>query len=235
MTTNIANNQSFFVTGTDTDVGKTFVSTLLLSSLNEMGYSTLGFKPISAGCERTQEGLRNEDALLLKAASSVEADYDHVNPIAFEPPIAPHIAAQEQDVIINLLDLQLHFEKIKEYGAQRTLIEGAGGWRLPINDKQYLSDFAIQNQLPVVLVVGMRLGCLNHAMLSYQALVSDQLNCVGWIANQLSADMPYYEQNKATLQRALGAPLLAQVPFAESADKAVLEKTECFDEVFRCL
>jgi dethiobiotin synthetase len=225
--------KTLFVTGTDTDVGKTFVSKLLLGALSEMGKSTLGFKPISAGCRNTPKGLRNEDALILQAASSVSAEYQHINPIAFAPAIAPHIAAAEVGVTLSLLDLQTHYERIQQYKADYLLVEGAGGWRLPLNDKkQYLSDFVIHNKMPVLLVVGMRLGCLNHALLSYQAIERDQVNCVGWIANQLSKDMPYYEQNVATLKQLIPAPMLAQVPFAAQSNRAVLTKTAAFSEVF---
>ncbi len=225
--------KKLFVTGTDTDVGKTFVSQLLLETLNNNGQKTLGFKPISAGCEQTPEGLRNEDALILQAASSVQAQYEHVNPIAYLPPIAPHIAAQEAGEGITLGDLQTHFERISQYQPDLLLVEGAGGWRLPLNTKgQYLSDFAIQNQMPVVIVVGMRLGCLNHALLTLQAIEHDQLDCVGWIANQLSDDMPYYDENLASLQQLMPAPMLAEVKFASEDTQGKLISTAAFDTFF---
>lgn len=225
--------KKLFITGTDTDVGKTFVSKLLLDEFNRLGSSTLGFKPISAGCEQSADGLRNEDALILQAASSVSPLYQHVNPIAFLPPIAPHIAAIEANVEISLIDLQRHYEKAQEYQSDYLLVEGAGGWRLPLNDKgQYLSDFVIQNQMPVVLVVGMRLGCLNHALLTLQAIEHDQLECVGWIANQLSPNMPYYAQNLHTLQSLIATPMLAEVPYATDHQAAELKKTSAFSELF---
>lgn len=204
----------FFISGTDTDVGKTYVSDLLLRTLAQAGKSTLGFKPISAGCEQTPSGLRNEDALILQAAGSVRAEYDDINPIAFAPAIAPHIAAEQAGESIELSKLQTHYEKMQSYQADVLLIEGAGGWRLPLNRKgNYLSDFVLQNQLPVILVVGMRLGCLNHAMLTVQAIERDGLTCVGWIANQLSDDMPVYAENLATLRDIMPAPLIAEVPY----------------------
>lgn len=225
--------KKLFITGTDTDVGKTFVSKLLLEELNRTGASTLGFKPISAGCKKTPQGLRNEDALILQAASSVAPHYQHVNPIAFLPAIAPHIAAKEVNVDITLADLQRHFERAQQYAPDYLLVEGAGGWRLPLNDSgQYLSDFAILNKMPVVLVVGMRLGCLNHALITLQAIEHDQLTCVGWVANQLRADMPYYQDNLSTLQRLINAPMLAEVPFSEHSALAQLKKTAAFEGVF---
>jgi dethiobiotin synthetase len=227
----------FFITGTDTDVGKTYVSDLLLHAILKAGKSTLGFKPISAGCEQTPDGLRNEDALVLKAASSINAQYEHVNPIAFAPPIAPHIAAEQVGQSIDLGALQTHYETIQRYQADVLLIEGAGGWRLPLNRKgTYLSDFVLQNQLPVILVVGMRLGCLNHAILTLQSIQRDGLQCVGWIANQLSDDMPVYEDNLATLREIMPAPLIAHVPYMPSikkTDKAsAMHQLEGFAEVF---
>jgi dethiobiotin synthetase len=225
--------KNLFVSGTDTDVGKTFVSKLLLESVTQNKQSSLGFKPISAGCELTNDGLRNEDALILQAASSVDASYEHINPIAYEAAIAPHIAAEEQGQSISLPELQNHYERIKAYHADILLVEGAGGWRLPINNKgQYLSDFVIQNQMPVIVVVGMRLGCLNHALLTLQAIENDQLDCVGWVANQLSPNMPYYDENLASLQKLLPAPMLAEVKYANEASPAKLNTTAAFDSVF---
>jgi dethiobiotin synthetase len=228
-------NNIFFVTGTDTDVGKTYVSDLLLRAIAKAGKSTLGFKPISAGCEQTPDGLRNEDALILQAASSVSVKYDDINPIAFAPPIAPHIAAEQVGKSIELGELQTHFETMQGYQADALLIEGAGGWRLPLSRKgTYLSDFVLQNQLPVILVVGMRLGCLNHAMLTVQAIERDGLKCVGWIANQLSDDMPVYEENLATLRELMPAPLIASVPYMPAIDNSqkVMHQHEEFEAVF---
>jgi len=226
----------FFVTGTDTDVGKTFVSSLLLKELAKNQQSTLGFKPISAGCENTPEGPRNEDALILQAASSLAPAYEDVNPIAFLPPIAPHIAAEKCSREISLNELQDYYEALHKYQSDYLLIEGAGGWRLPLNSTgQYLSDFVIQNQIPVVLVVGMRLGCLNHALLTMQAIERDQLKCLGWIANQLSSDMPYYQENLATLERLIDAPLLAEVPFSDEDNPPQLQKTAAFENGFKAV
>jgi dethiobiotin synthetase len=231
----IMTQHTFFVTGTDTDVGKTYVSNLLLRELTQRGNSTLGFKPISAGCENTPAGLRNEDALILQSASSIKAEYDHINPIAYAPPIAPHIAAELVGQSITLDTLQTHLKALEAYQADVLLIEGAGGWRLPLNrDGVYLSDFAKHNQMPVILVVGMRLGCLNHAVMSYESIVNDGLNCVGWIANQLSDDMPYYNENLASLQSLIKAPLLAEVAHQSKVSDASggMKCFAAFDEIF---
>lgn len=204
--------QTYFITGTDTDVGKTVVTKLLLNELNKLSPHTLAIKPIAAGCDVTHEGLRNEDALILQKASAIKVDYDLINPIAFEEAIAPHIAASINKRKISLDDLQNCLVKASALNPRWLMIEGAGGWRLPLNNNgQYFSDFAQHNHMQVILVVGMKLGCLNHALLTLQAIKNDGLQCVGWVANQLSGDMPFYTENKQTLNDLLEAPMLAEV------------------------
>ncbi|MEM0910336.1 MAG: dethiobiotin synthase [Pseudomonadota bacterium] len=208
--------QKFFVTGTDTEVGKTVVGSLLLNDLRSSYTRCQGFKPIAAGCHTTPNGRRNSDALSLQRASTQEVAYDLVNPIAYDPAIAPHIAAAEARDEITLDRLQDALDAIQATRPDLLVIEGAGGWRLPINDTQYLSQFVQQNQMPVIIVVGMRLGCLNHAVLTYESVVYDGLPVVGWIANQCVERMPYYDENVATLTKMLDAPLLAEVAFQQT-------------------
>lgn len=225
--------RTYFITGTDTDAGKTVASVLLLKSLNKISDHTLGIKPIAAGCEQTELGLRNEDALKLQAASGIKADYDIINPIAYAPFIAPHIAAAQQKHTLSLRQLQDSLDKARMLNARWLLIEGAGGWRLPLNNEGlFYSDFALQNQFKVILVVGMRLGCLNHAILTYQAIVHDGLQCVGWVANQLSADMPCYHENLATLRALLPCPQIAEIPHQSGAIDTI-HLSDNFLEVFR--
>lgn len=228
--------KTIFITGTDTDAGKTVASALILKELNKMHHSTIALKPISAGCEMTVNGLRNQDALTLQDAANIELDYELVNPIAFEPPIAPHIAASKVGVSIDLNDLQTCLDNAKKHQASCILIEGAGGWRLPLNNKGlFFSDFAIHNQMQVVLVVGMKLGCLNHAVLTHQAILRDGLTCVGWVANQLSDDMLEYEENKHSLSQLLSSPLLAEIPFqANDVTEGItqIDTTAAFLKVF---
>lgn len=206
-----------FVTGTDTDAGKTFVSVLLLKALNQMNYQTAGFKPIAAGCEWSDGILKNADALALQAAASVKLPYEKVNPISFEPPIAPHIAAQLSGETLSLERISRALNDLQETQADLLLIEGAGGWRLPLSAPNqgdspfYLSDWVAQKKLPVILVVGMKLGCLNHALLSYEQIKRDGLEVMGWVANQVQRDMLYYQENLATLQAAINEPMLAEV------------------------
>jgi dethiobiotin synthetase len=218
---------SVFITGTDTDAGKTYVSVLLLQLLNDTGLITVGLKPISAGCELVEvspgnEQLRNADALALQSAASLKLEYDVINPIAFAPPIAPHIAAKEADVKITTQALTAHYQSVQEGNqADFTLVEGAGGWRLPLsveqNEQVFLSDFVVAQQLPTILVVGMKLGCLNHALLTYEQLMRDGAKIVGWIANSIDSDMIYYQENLATLQACIDAPLLSEVANGASA------------------
>lgn len=206
----------FFLTGTDTDVGKTVVASKILQYFNRQGLSTAGFKPISAGCERTAQGLVNGDALELQQQSSLSMPYEVVNPIAYEPPIAPHIAAAMVGEQITFERLSKGFNQVKAYNADVTLVEGAGGWYLPINDRQYLCDWVAEQQLEVILVVGIKLGCLNHALLTQKVIQSQGLKIAGWVANTLVPETLYIEQNIQSLKNAIAAPLLATVPYLES-------------------
>ncbi|WP_166425538.1 dethiobiotin synthase [Paraglaciecola sp. 20A4] len=226
---------TFFVTGTDTEVGKTFVSCALLGACNDVGLSTAAYKPVSAGCERRAQGLRNDDAMLLQQVSSVVLGYEEVNPVAFEEPIAPHLACAKQIAngegkLIELHDINLGYQHLVNKQSDVLLVEGAGGWRLPLGKnsqgrEQFLSDFAIAQQLPVILVVGMRLGCVNHALLTAQAIEHDGLVVAGWVANVLGADMPFLQENIQSLQNLLEAPLVARVPSASSPS----DVKGCFD------
>lgn len=213
--------QTFFVTGTDTDVGKTVISTGLMLALKQAGLSVLGHKPISAGCELVIEdgeaGLRNEDALALMAQASVEVPYEWVNPIAFAPPIAPHIAADMAHQTIDEAILDEALARLQQVDAQYLLVEGAGGWALPIGDGKLLSSWVAKHRLPVVIVVAMRLGCLNHALLTYQAVKASGCDVLGWVANDF-CDQPFAKENIKTLKSVLDAPCLGVVSKVSSAE-----------------
>ena len=202
---------TFFVTGTDTDVGKTCVATGLLHAARARGLSTLGLKPLAAGCEPGPEGLRNSDALALWAQSTLSISYEQVNPIALEPAIAPHLAAQEAGKSLSA-DRLAGYCRGALGQADFTLVEGAGGWRVPLNASESLADLPRLLKLPVILVVGLRLGCLNHALLSAEAIVRDGLPLVAWVANTRDPQMPYLEQNVQSLAQRLGAPCLGVLP-----------------------
>ncbi len=205
--------QGYFITGTDTNIGKTFVATRLLEQLNKTGKKTLGFKPIASGCEKTPNGLRNEDALALQQAASIACPYELVNPFAFAPPIAPHIAAAQQQITISIEQLIQAAKQLDTLQPDVIVVEGAGGWTVPINDQHSFADFAKALNFPVILVVGMRLGCLNHAILSYQSIVQAGVPLAGWVANCIEPMMPYLQENIDTLRAAIKAPLIEVVPF----------------------
>jgi len=178
-------NNSVFVTGTDTDIGKTHVALRLMRELREQGLSVAGYKPISAGCEFIDGGWKNADALALQQASSIELDYDLVNPYAFEPPIAPHIAAAQQGVTITIEKISENYRAIQQQ-VDVVVVEGAGGCMVPINTRHTLLDVAVALQLPLLLVVGMRLGCINHALLSVEAIRAKGLHLQRLLFNHYS-------------------------------------------------
>lgn len=209
---------SAFVTGTDTEVGKTFVTSALLKAFEKEGYSTLGLKPVSAGCEVTDEGLRNEDALMLQAASSEKVAYEMINPVAYEPAIAPHIAAMEKGKLLSASGLEGFVRGAMLKPAKVKLIEGAGGWFTPLSYRETLADLVKRLNVPVILVVGMRLGCINHALLTVSAIETSGLKLVGWVANRVDAEMDRYEENVETLKQMINAPCLGEVPHVESGD-----------------
>lgn len=207
-----ATRLAYFVAGTDTDVGKTTVAAGLLCAAKQRGLTTLGAKPIASGCERTPAGLRNADALALMAESTVKLPYEAVNPVAFEPAIAPHLAAVQAGVELDVGILLAPMRHVLAQPAEFTLVEGAGGWRVPLAGTQNLSDLAIALGLPVVLVVGVRLGCINHALLSAEAIARDGLRLAGWVANIVDPHTLQLEENLATLADRLPAPCLGRVP-----------------------
>lgn len=207
-----------FVAGTDTDVGKTLVAAALLEVANKQGLRTAALKPVAAGCEATERGLRNSDALLLQKSASVKVSYQQVNPFAYRAAIAPHIAAQEQGQRLSADRIAGFCRGVLMSGADLTVIEGAGGWRVPLNERESFADIAKQLQLPVVLVVGMRLGCINHALLTVEAIQRDGVPLAGWVANLLTPEMSHYQENLNTLQQKIAAPLLGEIPYLNNPD-----------------
>ncbi len=211
---------AYFVTGTDTDAGKTLVTSGLLAHARAKGLTTLGLKPVASGCERTLAGLRNSDALALQAQSFPAPAYERINPFAFEPAIAPHLAARQAGVSLSLDELMAHvcplLAQEDETRRDLTLIEGAGGWRVPLNESEDLSGLAVRLGLPVILVVGLKLGCISQARLSAEVIKSEGLRLAGWVGNLLNpafaADVPLYHDNFDTLAHHLGVPCLGVVP-----------------------
>lgn len=206
--------KGFFVTGTDTGVGKTWCATGLLAALQAQGLSTIAMKPVAAGCESTAPGLCNEDALLLMQAMTESASYDEINPYAFAPAMAPHLAAHAADVEIDIASLQQQ-AKVLSARADRIVVEGAGGWLVPLSLTTTMADLAVTLNLPVILVVGIRLGCINHALLTADSIRTSGLPLAGWIANTGLPDVDSsldVVANIESLQLRLPAPLLGEVP-----------------------
>ncbi|MFV9683093.1 dethiobiotin synthase [Pseudomonas sp. NY15367] len=209
--------QAYFITGTDTEVGKTTIAAGLLHAARLHGLSTAAAKPVASGCVSTAQGLRNDDALALLAQCSLPLRYEEVNPLAFEPAIAPHLAAREVGVVLDVASLYQSVRGVLDRGADFTLVEGAGGWRVPLSGAQSLSDLAVALGLPVILVVGVRLGCINHAVLSAETIARDGLQLAGWVANIIEPQTSRLEENLATLAERLPAPCLGHVPRLQSA------------------
>jgi dethiobiotin synthetase len=203
--------EGFFITGTDTSVGKTIVASALVRGLVARGLRVAVMKPVASGAERTGAELRNEDALALMAASNVPAPYKQVNPFCFEPPISPHIAAEEAGIAVDLGLIRRTFDALAQ-AADWIIVEGAGGWLVPIGSHTSMRDLAMKLELPVIVVVGMRLGCINHALLTKLAIESHGARFAGWVANTVDRAMARSKENLETLVRLLGQPPLAVVP-----------------------
>ena len=209
--------RAVFVTGTDTGIGKTHVACALLRALAQADQRAVGMKPVASGARASSEGLRHADAQALMAASNVAATYADVNPYVFAPPIAPHIAAEAAGVTIELPEIGAAFARLAAL-SDWLVVEGAGGWRVPLGGRYTMADIARSLNLPVLMVVGLRLGCLNHALLTAEAIARDGLRLLGWVANHVVPDMPAAEANVAALRARLKAPMLARIPFAAAAD-----------------
>jgi dethiobiotin synthetase len=204
--------RGYFITGTDTGVGKTVVTLALMQCLQARGLRVVAMKPVASGCRRTVQGLRNDDALQLQNQGSRAVQYDAVNPYAFEPAIAPHLAAAEAGVRIDLAAIRTEFERLAAR-ADRVCVEGVGGWLVPLNESQTVADLAAVLGLDIILVVGIRLGCLNHALLTARAIRAAGLRLAGWVANRSSPGGERIGGNIAALGERLAAPLLGTIPF----------------------
>ena len=197
--------RNVFVAGTDTGIGKTHVSCALLHALRADGARAAGMKPVASGCAPTREGLRNEDALALIAASDPQPDYAMCNPYAFEPAIAPHLAAADADVQIAFAPIESAYAHLAAR-ADLVVVEGVGGWAVPLSDSLEAADIPRRLNLPVILVVGLRLGCINHARLSARAILDDGCELMGWVGNCIDPEMQRRDDNLATLRATLPAP-----------------------------
>ncbi|MTI63222.1 dethiobiotin synthase [Methylophaga sp.] len=199
-----------FVTGTDTEVGKTRISTGLMGLLRHQGVSVAGMKPVASGCHWIEGQWQNEDALAMIAQSNVSLPYSLINPYAFEPAIAPHIAAGRVNTEVSISDIKQQFERIKAV-SDAVVVEGAGGWLVPLNQTETMADLAVALDLPVVLVVAIKLGCINHALLSVESIQQRGLKIAGWVANHLDEQGESAEIIE-TLKQHIAAPCLGVVP-----------------------
>lgn len=202
-----------FITGTDTEIGKTWVASALIRHLVEAGYRVAGMKPVASGCEMTDAGLRNDDALRLITESNVNLPYDVVNPYAYEPAIAPHIAAQEAGQAIEIEKIK---QAAKSIEADYLVVEGVGGWCVPLGETSMLAELARATADEVIIVVGMRLGCINHALLTAAQVARDGMSIKGWIANHVDPDMDVQSENIATLRSLMPCPMLGVLPWDDS-------------------
>ena len=199
--------QAFFVTGTDTGVGKTHIACKLIADYVAQGYKVIGMKPVAAGCELVEGEWVNEDVLKLEAASNVKAPRNLVNPYSFKEAIAPHIAAELAGVNIEISVIKQAFDALTEL-ADIVIVEGAGGFLVPLNQKESIADLAVALNIPIILVVEMKLGCINHTLLTLEAIQSRNLTLHGWVANQIGSKMPMLAENEATLMRQIKQPRL---------------------------
>jgi dethiobiotin synthetase len=209
--------RGYFVTGTDTEVGKTWITLGLMLALRDQGLTVAGMKPVATGCYQTPAGLRNEDAVKILAHSSQSLPYEWITIYSFEPAIAPHLAAQEQGVEMTVEAILAAHKRLAHW-AEFIVVEGIGGWRVLLNNRQGIWELARRLGYPVILVIGLRLGCINHALLTAEAISTDGLDLAGWVANQIDPDYPRLEATLDTLRTRLQAPMLAYIPWLDQED-----------------
>ena len=207
----MGSTRGYFITGTDTGVGKTMVTLGLMQLLRDRGHRVAGMKPVASGSKSTAQGLRNDDAVRLQQQANIELPYEAVNPYAFEPPIAPHSAAAAVGTRIELVELEQRYAELRRQ-ADRVCVEGVGGWLVPLNERETVADLAVRLGLDIILVVGIRLGCLNHALLTVRAIEASGLRLAGWVANCLPPPADSMKENINTLKSMIYAPLLGVVP-----------------------
>lgn len=216
--------KSYFVVGTDTNAGKTYIATALVKHFVRQGLHTVGMKPVASGCTVNSLGeLENEDAVALSQASNVIAPINLTNPYRFAPAIAPHIAAELLGVAVDLQVIAEAYQQLCDL-AEVVIVEGAGGFLVPMNATETIADLAIKLNIPLVLVVGVRLGCINHALLTVEAIQARGLKLAGWVANQIDHNMPNFDENVQSLQQRIAAPCLSVVRWQGelSLDKTAL-------------
>lgn len=218
-----------FVTGTDTEIGKTVAACAIVRAWVARGWRVAGMKPVASGCQRTGAGLRNDDAVALAQVSNVPAPYGLTNPYAFEPPIAPHIAARRAGITIELAVIADAYGRLAA-NADRLVVEGVGGWLVPLGRAVTVADLARRLALPVVLVVGIRLGCINHALLTAESIVQRDCVFAGWIANHCDPTCDAAADIVGALRARLPAPLCAELPWMEHPGAAAVHICEALPD-----
>jgi dethiobiotin synthetase len=219
----------YFITGTDTGVGKTVITRGLMQLLQDRGHRVAGMKPVASGCTPTPQGLRNDDAQQLQQQANIELAYAAVNPYAFEPPIAPHLAAAAAGCRIDLGMIHAGVQQLADR-ADRVCVEGVGGWLVPLNERETVADLALRLGLDVILVVGIRLGCLNHALLTVRSIETHGVRLAGWVANCLPPVADSLDDNINSLKSMISAPLLGVVPALAAPASGTV--AACLERVF---
>ena len=204
--------EGFFITGTDTGIGKTQATIALMEEFKKQGYKVAGMKPVASGAEIKNGGPRNEDAELIQESCSESVDYGLINPFVFELPVSPHIAAEEEERNISLDEIENCYNQLA-FNNDLIFVEGVGGWRVPISDDLSMVDLAKKIHLPVILVVGLKLGCLNHAVLTAEAIKNDGLNLLGWISNGVEEGYQFLDKSIETLKKTIDVTYLGHIPF----------------------
>jgi dethiobiotin synthetase len=205
-------NNGVFITGTDTGVGKTRFTIVLMEALKKLGHQVAGMKPIASGAILNGGRLMNEDASLIMHHCSTPTDYELINPVVFELPVAPHIAASQKKELIDLEQIIASYDRLASH-TEKVVVEGIGGWRVPISTKISMVDLVRVLDLPVIMVVGLRLGCINHAILTAEAIRVDGVNLCGWVSNQLDKDYLYKQETIDTLKQQLACPHIADLAY----------------------
>ncbi len=212
-------SKTIFITATDTGAGKTYAAAGLLRTANSRNLKSIGIKPVASGCDLLNGKLRNADALQLQQAANVYLDYDVVNPFAYEPAIAPHLAAHHNELSVDALIH--HTQTVFATPADVHIVEGFGGWHAPLNLRETMADYVRQLSCDVLMIVGIRLGCLNHAILTERAIISSGANCIGWIANMNDRDMSHQYENIDSLKTLLQTPLQGVIQYNQAAHAAL--------------
>ena len=227
-------DKGYFITGTDTDVGKTFVAVELLRALREAGLRATGFKPVASGSAWVDGQLRNQDALSLMAESTACLPYEVVNPYCFEPAIAPHIAAKRANTSVDFSLIRSHLDNHLAV-SDVVVLEAAGGWKAPLNDTMGVDDLAYTSGLPVILVVGLKLGCINHALLSEQAILEKGCRLAGWVGNSLNEGFEAKNDNIKTLKQRMKSPCLGVLEYRVKGKQVGIETRRNMSTLLDCL